>query len=164
MNIVYLLLGSNLEDRESMIRKALEEVASKIGAVRQSSSVYESEPWGFKAEKSFLNQVVKVETGLGAVELLDKILEIEERLGRRRELNTEGYFSRTIDIDILFYNDEIIQGDRLQIPHPHIPQRMFTLLPLCELNGSLIHPVYNKSLEDLRAECPDRNLVVIFNS
>jgi len=164
MNNVYLLLGSNLDNRENMIRQAVEEIAAKVGTICQSSSVYESEPWGFKAEKSFLNQVVKVETGLGAVELLDKILEIEERLGRRRELNTEGYFSRTIDIDILFYNDEIIQGDRLQIPHPHIPQRMFTLLPLCELNGSLIHPVYNKSLEDLRAECPDRNLVVIFNS
>jgi len=159
-----LLLGSNLDNRENMIRQAVEEIAAKVGTICQSSSVYESEPWGFKAEKSFLNQVVKVETGLGAVELLDKILQIEERLGRRRELNTEGYFSRTIDIDILFYNDEIIQGDRLQIPHPHIPQRMFTLLPLCELNGSLIHPVYNKSLEDLRAECPDRNLVVIFNS
>jgi 2-amino-4-hydroxy-6-hydroxymethyldihydropteridine diphosphokinase len=164
MNNVYLLLGSNLDNRENMIRQAVEEIAAKVGTICQSSSVYESEPWGFKAEKSFLNQVVKVETGLGAVELLDKILQIEERLGRRRELNTEGYFSRTIDIDILFYNDEIIQGDRLQIPHPHIPQRMFTLLPLCELNGSLIHPVYNKSLEDLRAECPDRNLVVIFNS
>jgi len=164
MNNVYLLLGSNLDNRENMIRQAVEEIAAKVGTICQSSSVYESEPWGFKAEKSFLNQVVKVETGLGAVELLDKILEIEERLGRRRELNTEGYFSRTIDIDILFYNDEIIQGDRLHIPHPHIPLRMFTLLPLCELNGSLIHPVYNKSLEDLRAECPDRNLVVIFNS
>jgi 2-amino-4-hydroxy-6-hydroxymethyldihydropteridine diphosphokinase len=164
MNNVYLLLGSNLDNRENMIRQAVEEIAAKVGTICQSSSVYESEPWGFKAEKSFLNQVVKVETGLGAVELLDKILQIEERLGRRRELNTEGYFSRTIDIDILFYNDEIIQGDRLQIPHPHSPQRMFTLLPLCELNGSLIHPEYNKSLEDLRAECPDRNLVVIFNS
>lgn len=164
MNTAYLLLGSNLEDRENMIRKALERLAAKVGPIQQFSSIYESEPWGFKAKNSFLNQVVQVETVLDAADLLDKILEIENGLGRRRELNSEGYASRTIDIDILFYNDEIIRGERLNIPHPHISERMFTLLPLCELNGSLIHPVFNKSLEDLRAECPDRNQVVIFSS
>jgi 2-amino-4-hydroxy-6-hydroxymethyldihydropteridine diphosphokinase len=164
MNTVYLLLGSNLEDRAKMIRRASGELAEKIGLIRQSSSVYESEPWGFEAKNSFLNQVVKLETGLDPVELLDKILEIEHALGRRRESNHMTYASRIIDIDILFYNDEIIQGERLNIPHPNISQRMFTLVPLCELNGSLIHPVFNKSLADLKSECPDRNQVVIFNS
>lgn len=164
MNIVYLLLGSNLENREAMLRKAAQGINAGIGTIVQSSSVYESEPWGFSARGNFLNQVVKVETTLNASDLLEAILEIERGMGRMRGGGAGAYTSRTIDIDILFYNDEIIHAENLKIPHPLIPERMFTLKPMCELDGALIHPVFKKSLQVLMAECPDRNEVVLFSS
>jgi 2-amino-4-hydroxy-6-hydroxymethyldihydropteridine diphosphokinase len=83
-------------------------------------------------------------------------------MGRKRNGNSRGYSSRTIDIDILFYNNDVIRDERLNIPHPRISERMFTLVPLCELNGSFIHPVLQKTLHDLMAECTDRNTVVPF--
>jgi len=164
MNTAYLLLGSNLEDRKSRIRQAIVEIGERIGDVRQSSSLYESEPWGFHSECNFLNQVIKVETVLSPRSLLGKILDIEQEMGRKRTGNTRGYSSRTIDIDILFFNDEVIRDERLHIPHPRISERMFTLVPLCELNASFIHPVFQKTLQDLLAECTDRNTVVPFTS
>ena len=165
MNTAYLLLGSNLQDREKMIQQAIVAISGRIGPVTRSSSIYQSEPWGFEAENSFLNQVILIETVLSPEELLDEILGIEKELGRERILlKQDGYESRLIDIDILFYNNEIIRGDRLNIPHPHISQRMFTLIPLCELNGGFIHPLLNKSMEVLKSECTDQNYVVIFNS
>jgi 2-amino-4-hydroxy-6-hydroxymethyldihydropteridine diphosphokinase len=159
MNKAYLLLGSNLEDRSEMIQKALVLIAERIGTILQSSSVYESDPWGFRSENRFLNQVVVVETELLPGEILAGILQIETGLGRTRQSRNAGYSSRVIDIDILFYNDEIIREAQLDIPHPRIQERMFALVPLCELNASFVHPVYQKTLHDLKSECIDRNAV-----
>lgn len=164
MNTTYLLLGSNLDDRQGMIRKAVERINDRIGPVTGSSSVYESEPWGFESECSFLNQVVKVDTGLSPHELLEAILNIESKLGRKRDSRVERYSSRSIDIDILFYNEDIISENNLNIPHPRIPERMFTLLPLCELNPSMVHPVYQRTVKELMALCSDRNEVSLYLS
>jgi 2-amino-4-hydroxy-6-hydroxymethyldihydropteridine diphosphokinase len=154
MNSAYLLLGSNLNDRFAQLQKAKQEISSTIGKILKESSVYESEPWGFPSENWFLNQVVTIETELRPLEVLDKIFKIEKKLGRHRTL-IKRYESRLIDIDILFYNDEIISETTLTIPHPKIPERMFTLIPLFELDKSRIHPGLGKSIEELIKECTD---------
>ena len=153
MNRVYLLLGSNLDDRAGMLDKARRALESVIGPIISSSSIYESEPWGFKASEKFLNQVVVIETLLSPSDLLSMILQIEESMGRKRFGNS--YQSRTIDIDILFYNDRVISEPELKIPHPRIEERKFTLMPLSELNDGMIHPAFNKSIGQLLDECLD---------
>jgi len=163
MNTVYLLLGSNLSDRMDSLRKAKEGISSEIGRISKVSSIYESEPWGFFAENSFLNQVVKVETILNAGQVLETILKIETDLGRERKVNG-SYVSRIIDIDILFYNDEIINEDKLTVPHPKIAERMFTLLPLSEINQYYIHPGLHKTIQELVAECNDNLQVYLYPS
>jgi 2-amino-4-hydroxy-6-hydroxymethyldihydropteridine diphosphokinase len=154
MNCAYLLLGSNLDDRSALLQRAKEAISSGIGNITRESSVYESEPWGFRTEHRFLNQVIRIETNYKPLQVLNEILQIETKLGRNR-IDGQGYTSRLIDIDILFYNDEIISEDKLTIPHPKIPERMFTLLPLSELDRSMIHPGSRKSISDLMNECPD---------
>lgn len=161
MNFVYLLLGSNLGDRLALLQRAKEEISSTAGKICEESSVYESEPWGFHSDNWFLNQVIRIETGFKPIELLNEILKIEKKMGRIRS-GEKGYSSRQIDIDILFYNDEIISEENLTIPHPKIPDRMFTLLPLFELNQSLIHPISGKSVSDLIKECPDTTAVYLY--
>lgn len=155
MNFAYLLLGSNLEDRSAVLEQARKEISGAIGRISRESTVYESEAWGFQTEHRFLNQVVMVETELKPLQLLRKMLNIESKLGRTRT-GEKGYTSRLIDIDILFYNDEVISEGRLRIPHPKIAERMFTLLPLAEINPSLIHPGLGKSVSDLIKDCKDK--------
>ena len=154
MNVVYLLLGSNLDDRSVMLDKARKEISSKLGRITLESSIYESEPWGFLADHPFLNQVIRIETVYDPSFILSEILKIEIKLGRVRE-GDQRYNSRLIDIDILFFNDEIITEENLTIPHPGIPDRMFTLLPMQELAGSFIHPGSLKSIREMIHECSD---------
>jgi 2-amino-4-hydroxy-6-hydroxymethyldihydropteridine diphosphokinase len=161
MNFTYLLLGSNLGDRPALLQFAKEEISSSIGIISKESSVYESEPWGFHSRHRFLNQVVRIETEYRPMDVLTEIFRIENKLGRIRT-GKKGYISRRIDIDILFFNDEIISEDKLCIPHPKIPYRMFTLLPLSELDGSLIHPASGKSISELMNECTDRLSVYLY--
>lgn len=158
MNSAYLLLGSNLGDRFALLQGARKEISSTVGKISKESSVYESEPWGFHSDNKFLNQVIRIETELRPIELLTEILRIESKLGRNR-IGEKGYTSRLIDIDILFYNDEIILEEKLTIPHPKIPDRMFTLLPLFEIEPYLIHPVSGKPVADLLKECKDKLVV-----
>jgi 2-amino-4-hydroxy-6-hydroxymethyldihydropteridine diphosphokinase len=154
MKKVYLLLGGNLNNRESLIEKARTAISERAGKLLEQSSVYETEPWGFETKDTFLNQVVLIETKLKPSELLDTLLRIEYELGRTRTYN--GYESRLIDIDILFYEEEVISNNELVIPHPRIQERMFTLKPLQEINGSFVHPVLKKSIRQLVAECTDK--------
>jgi 2-amino-4-hydroxy-6-hydroxymethyldihydropteridine diphosphokinase len=154
MNIVYLLLGSNLNNRLESLNEAKQAIASTLGKIAHQSSVYESEPWGFDAENRFLNQVIRIETPFNPNQVLDEILKIETQLGRIRK-PAGVYSSRVIDIDILFYNDEIIAAGNLIIPHPRIQDRMFTLMPLSEMNQHMIHPSLNKSIKELIDECSD---------
>jgi 2-amino-4-hydroxy-6-hydroxymethyldihydropteridine diphosphokinase len=133
-----------------------------IGPVLQSSSVYETEPWGFTAKGEFLNLVVKIQTELDPKNLLDKILNIEKLLGRVRK--KKRYSSRVIDIDILLYDDIIFHEPDLKIPHPLMHERKFVLVPICEIAPDLIHPVLKKSFRSLLEICEDTGVVTRYYS
>ena len=152
MNQTYLLIGGNLGNREKNLEKARQLIAAEAGQVGKSSSLYETEAWGIQDQPPFLNQVLLVWTKLDPRQLLSTILDIEHQMGRER---FEKFGPRSIDIDILFFNEEIIDEPGLTIPHPQLHLRRFTLQPLQELAPSFIHPVLNKSVSDLLAECPD---------
>lgn len=144
---VYLLTGSNIEPRMSFLQKAAEMIAEQIGIIKKQSAVYESEPWGFDADLTFLNQVVMVKSVLSAEEVLKNILDIEQKLDRTRV--ESGYASRTIDVDILYYGAEIINNEKLTIPHPRLQERNFTLKPLVEIAADYNHPVLQKTNKEL---------------
>jgi 2-amino-4-hydroxy-6-hydroxymethyldihydropteridine diphosphokinase len=158
MNKVYLGLGTNLGDRKRNLRDAIERIEEHIGKILNSSSVYETAPWGLEAETDFLNMVIEVETALSPTELLKKIFEIESKLGRER--TQDRYSSRIIDIDILFYDDLIVDQKGLKIPHRLIHERRFVLAPLSEIAPDLVHPMQKKSIKVLLEECRDRTKIV----
>jgi 2-amino-4-hydroxy-6-hydroxymethyldihydropteridine diphosphokinase len=153
---VYLLLGSNLGDRKLFMDKAIQHIAEDIAPVIKISPVYETQSWGKSDAPDYLNQVILLQTDMPAQEILKKILNIELILGRKRE---EKWGSRTIDIDILFYGDNIINEDGLHVPHPELHKRRFTLEPLSDLAPDLIHPNYNKSILQLKNELQDSLIV-----
>jgi 2-amino-4-hydroxy-6-hydroxymethyldihydropteridine diphosphokinase len=142
--LVYLGLGTNLGDRETKLNEALEKLNYSAGNVISSSAIYETEPWGFQAETMFLNMVVSLRTRLTPDMLLKRLKKIETELGRKR--TGEGYTSRTIDIDILLYEDLIINKPDLKVPQPLIRERKFVLVPLCDIAADLVHPVFKKTL------------------
>lgn len=164
MEICYLLLGSNTGDRLAYLQKAAQAVSMFAGPVTLRSSVYETEPWGFDDKSSFLNQVIEIRTSIEAPELMEKILVAENMLGRLRSPGSDGYVSRTIDIDLLFYGQHIIDQPGLIIPHPRLHQRMFTLVPLAEIAPGLFHPVLKKSIAELEGICPDKLKVTKYSS
>jgi len=156
-HILYLLLGSNLGDRKKHLSTALDLIRELIGPVIRVSSIYETEPWGFSSENYFFNMVVQVGTFVLPREVMLKIGEIEETFGRKRQ--GRSYSSRTMDVDILFYDDLVMKGEELQIPHPLIQERRFVLVPLNEIATDLIHPVFQKSIGELFNNCPDTKKV-----
>lgn len=153
---IFLLLGSNIGDPAGNLNTARHEIDARIGTIVTASSVYKSEPWGITDQPVFLNQVVIAQTTADPFTLLETIAAIELALGRVRLVK---WGARTIDIDILFYADEIIHNHRLDIPHPGIPFRRFTLEPLCEVAPYFIHPELRKTIDVLLAECIDSSLV-----
>jgi 2-amino-4-hydroxy-6-hydroxymethyldihydropteridine diphosphokinase len=153
MKNVFLGIGTNLGDRENNLENALVEIEKLIGWVIKTSSVYETEPWGFHTKDKFLNMVVKVETVLNPNELLEYIQKIESVLGRVR--GKKRYSSRMIDIDILFYDDLHEEDKKLIIPHPLLHKRKFVLIPLCEIASEFIHPVLKKTMSELLEICED---------
>lgn len=159
---VYFLLGGNLGDRIVFLQKSQQLLRQEFGQPVLVSSIYETEPWGFDHEQSFLNQVIVCKTNLKPLEVLNKAQAIEEQLGRVRKKNR--YSERTIDIDILFYDRLVIETDRLQIPHPRIRERMFVLAPLLEIAPEFVHPVIKKSVKELKKECLDESRVSIFSN
>ena len=156
MNNVFLLLGSNLGNRNLFLNQAIEHIEKDIAPVLKASSVYETQSWGKTDAPDYLNQVITLQTNLSAQTVLQKILNIENILGRRRE---EKWGSRTIDIDILFYGEEIINEQNLHIPHPELHKRRFTLAPLAEIAPQLVHPVINKNILQLKNELKDSLIV-----
>jgi len=156
MNNVFLLLGSNLGNRNLFLNQAIEHIEKDIAPVLKASSIYETQSWGKTDAPDYLNQVIKLQTNLPAQAILQKILNIENILGRRRE---EKWGSRTIDIDILFYGEEIINEQNLHIPHPELHKRRFTLAPLAEIAPQLVHPVINKNILQLKNELKDSLIV-----
>lgn len=157
LNRVFLGIGGNLGDRLGNLRCAVELIGKRIGRIEKVSSVYLSEPWGFTHAKYFTNIVAEVYTQLTADEVLTKSFEIEAKLKRTRSGN--GYEGRTMDIDILFYNNEIINTKRLVIPHPHICQRLFVLLPMAEIEPNFVHPQNGKTMQELVEICTDNGKI-----
>lgn len=157
MKRVFLGIGSNLGKREKNIREAVEKIMEFIGPVINSSSLYETEPWGFRSENEFLNMVVEVDTNLKPSGLLGRLLIIESLLGRTRGENK--YTSRLIDIDILLYNNKVMDNKVLVIPHPLMHERNFVLIPLCEIAPDMIHPVMKKTISELLKDCPDKSKI-----
>jgi len=139
--------------------KAKEMIQDHIGYIKNQSLIYETEPWGFHAQQQFLNQVIEVITEKNAENTLLKLIEFENVLGREKSF--EGYESRTIDLDILFFNSEIIERKDLQIPHPRMHQRKFTLIPLNEIASEKIHPVLQIPVWSILKDCKDSSKVKI---
>jgi len=152
MNVATLLLGCNIGSCESTFVDTLNSFEKHCGKVIGKSSLYRTAPWGYSEQNDFLNQVVIIETALQPSELLKQTCEIESELGRSRVIKNGP---RTIDIDILFYNDlEVITND-LIIPHPRLHLRKFTLIPLNEIIPGFIHPTLKKTISVLLSECKD---------
>jgi len=156
MNIVFLQLGSNLGDRELLLKDAILAIENRVGDIVNFSKVYESAPWRVEGQDNFLNQILKIKTTLLACEVLSIVLNIEEQLGRVR---IEKWGERLIDIDIVFYNDSIIETPELCVPHKHLHERMFVLKPLHEIAPEMVHPKYNKTIDELLKICKDTESV-----
>ena len=154
MEKCYVLFGSNMGDKNQIFAQACL-LINRCGRIAQVSSAYESEPWGFEAEEWFLNRLIIVETELEPEEMMRQLLDIEAELGRVRHPETEGYTSRTADLDILYYGSRIVLTDSLTIPHPRLHERRFALLPLCELVPQLVHPAFNFTQTELLRRCHD---------
>jgi len=152
-NTVYLVLGGNQGNTFEILQKTRELINQQVGEIVKTSSIYRTPPWGFVADQDFLNQVVVIQTLLPPHLLLEKLLEIENSLGRIRQGNQ--YHSRTVDIDILFYEDQVIHLNNLVIPHPRIPLRKFVLVPLSEIAPEFRHPGLNLTIHELLAQCSD---------
>lgn len=152
MDFIVLSLGTNVGDREANLGKARELLSGQGIAIEQLSSVYETEPYGIAEQGYFLNQVLSVGTEKNPGELLETCLEVENAMGRVRH---EKNGPRIIDVDLLFYRDEVIDSERLRIPHPGIPERRFVLQPLVEMAAEQIHPVLKKTARELLGECAD---------
>jgi 2-amino-4-hydroxy-6-hydroxymethyldihydropteridine diphosphokinase len=153
MNNTYLLLGSNMGNCIELLSTAIEQIEKKIGALLLTSNLYATAAWGNTSQPDFLNQVIEVATQLDATETLKEILSIEKNMGRIRTIKNAP---RIIDIDILFFNNQIINRSDLIIPHSEIQNRRFVLIPINEIAPQMIHPVLNKTIEQLLLQCPDQ--------
>jgi len=160
MTGIYLLLGSNLGKKASFLAGARNLISEYIGPINLKSSLYFTEPWGMSNAPAFLNQVLWVKTSLMPHQALKQMLDIESGLGRKRtELNQD----RTLDIDLLYFGDQIINDKNLTIPHPRISERMFVLKPLVEIAPDFIHPLFKLTNQQLLEKCTDPLLVSIIN-
>ena len=152
MNTTYLLLGSNMGNSAEQLSCAIEHIEKKTGNLVAQSSLYVTAAWGNTNQPDFLNQVIIIETELNAIDTLKSILAIEEDMGRVRTIKNAP---RIIDIDILFFNNEIIELYHLIVPHPQIQNRRFVLIPMNELSPQLIHPILKKTIAHLLLACTD---------
>tara|TARA_B100001250_G_C19715970_1_gene751492 strand:- start:748 stop:1233 length:486 start_codon:yes stop_codon:yes gene_type:complete len=157
MNRVYLQLGSNIGERDKILSMSAKLISKDIGRIYLSSKIYESTPWRVDGQENYLNQIVGIKTLFSAQETLDAILKIENQLGRIR---VEKWGERLIDIDIIFFNNDIIETPELCIPHKYMHERNFVLEPLMEIAPNLIHPKYNKTVSELFNESKDMEKVV----
>lgn len=156
MDDIFILTGTNLGNREKNLAEALERISPQTQLIH-CSSLYESEPWGYNSRNPFLNQAVRLSSELTARDLLTYFQNIERGMGRKSQ--SPVYEDRLIDIDILFYGQNVIHADDLIIPHPRLHLRKFALLPVVEIAESFIHPLLKRSLEELLKECQDESTV-----
>ena len=150
---IYLGLGTNLGNRKQNMETAIENIEKQIGTIIAQSAFYSSEPFGFESDNLFLNSVVKVHTSLLPYELLATTQQIEIEMGRTVKSDTNGYTDRVIDIDILLYNQKVIDNaPHLVVPHPEMQKRDFVLKPLAEIAPHFVHPVLNRTISELVEE------------
>jgi 2-amino-4-hydroxy-6-hydroxymethyldihydropteridine diphosphokinase len=157
MNRVFLLTGSNLGDRISLLKLAVRYIEKELGSIVNLSHIYRSESWGYKSFSHYFNQCIEIETEYEPNTILEKVLEIEAKMGRMRI--AKGYSDREIDIDILFCGQNVIEDRSLNIPHPRIHLRKFALVPMNEIAGDFIHPLLKRSISELLDICPDESIV-----
>lgn len=152
MNNTYLIVGSNEGERRQNLETAKRQIIDSVGVIIQASSIYETAPWGNFNQEPFYNQVILVATRLEKEILLAKLKQIEKGMGR---VQRERYGARIIDIDILFFNEEIYKSPTLTIPHKHIAERNFVLAPMVEIAPDFVHPALKKMMKGLLNECAD---------
>ncbi|MFN8299586.1 MAG: 2-amino-4-hydroxy-6-hydroxymethyldihydropteridine diphosphokinase [Chitinophagales bacterium] len=161
MHKVYLLTGSNEGNRQGNLARAMELIAQQCGAITAQSAIYETEAWGMKEQAGFLNQALCLHTQLAPVELLKQLKSIEKQVGR---VETVKWGPRVIDIDILLFDNEVVNLPELIIPHPYMQERRFTLTPLADIAAYALHPVFNKSIAQLLSDCTDKSEVKNFTA
>jgi len=152
MNKVYLLIGGNMGDRMANLAQAIHLINQEIGPIQLTSSIYETAAWGNTNQPDFLNQALMLETLLDAETVMHQLLNIEIGMGRKRDIPMGP---RTIDLDIIYFNDLVIENELITIPHPKIAERRFVLMPLAEMAPQFLHPVLNKTNEALLKDCGD---------
>jgi 2-amino-4-hydroxy-6-hydroxymethyldihydropteridine diphosphokinase len=152
MNKLFLITGGNVGNRKENLRTASKLIKEQIGAIIKSSKIYETDAWGITDQPPFYNQVHIVESEFSTDEIIGKILAIEKQMGRIRTIKNAA---RIIDIDILFFNDDIINTESVTVPHKEIANRRFVLSPLNELSPGFIHPLLRKSIHELLCDCKD---------
>lgn len=148
----YLSIGSNLDNREENLNKAITLIEENCGIITKKSSLYETAPWGNIEQPPFLNQALVLRTDMSAKKLMKQLLHLERLMGRIR---TEKMGPRIIDLDIILMDEEIVHSEALILPHPHILDRKFVLLPMAEIAPKAFHPIFNKTIEQLLKECED---------
>lgn len=155
MHQVFLSIGGNLGNKRANFDKVYTHIQNELGCIVLRSSVYETPAWGFDSEDPFWNQVLCIETHLNPSEILDNIEKIDAVFGRKRSEN--GYSSREMDIDILYFDDKITQTENLTIPHPLLHKRLFVLVPLAEIAPDFVHPVLKLSSLEMLRICDDKS-------
>ncbi|WP_078671372.1 2-amino-4-hydroxy-6-hydroxymethyldihydropteridine diphosphokinase [Chitinophaga eiseniae] len=152
MNTAILLIGGNLGDRVANLQQAVALIGASAGEVLKTSALYQTAPWGSVDQPDYLNQGIEIQTSMDALTLLHTLLDIERRIGRIRQ---EKWGARVIDIDLIFFNDEILSLPELKLPHPRMHLRQFVLVPLAEIVPDYLHPVLHKTVRQLQQDCPD---------
>jgi len=157
MNRAYILLGTNMGNKSAHLQMSIELMNLQNIFFVQQSSIYKTAAWGNTEQDDFYNQVIEVSTESSAEILLQTLLEIETKMGRTRNQKWEA---RIIDLDILYFNNDVIDSDKLKVPHPYLHVRRFTLVPLTEIAANFIHPIFNKTNAELLANCSDGSEVI----
>ena len=152
MNKVYLLIGGNMGDRMANLAQAIHLINQEIGPIQLTSSIYETAAWGNTDQPDFLNQALMLHTSMDAETVMHQLLKIEIGMGRKRDIPMGP---RTIDLDIIYFNDLVFSNEFITIPHPKIAARRFVLMPLAEMAPQFLHPILNKTNEALLKDCGD---------
>jgi 2-amino-4-hydroxy-6-hydroxymethyldihydropteridine diphosphokinase len=152
MNVAYLLIGGNLGNRSANLQNALHQIEKNCGKILDLSAIYETAAWGLTNQPSFYNQALIIETNLTPNALMEELLSIETNMGRIRSLKLGP---RIIDLDILLIDQLILDTELLTLPHPSMVQRRFALLPLAEIAPNLVHPILQKTIQELLIDCKD---------